>query len=208
MSENVPQKYLVRDPQGNVYGPADVASLRQWVQQGRIIAGMHIAAREDGEWIEVATHPALADLFAGAGAGQSPTASPPQAESQAPPGTVAAGPAPATYPVTPVTDAAGGPISYAPVGAQSTNVPGMLAFIAGTLSIFMLCPAWCGCPIGGLFAVAAIILGVIGLRQIKGNPERYTGRGLAVAGLALGIVMMLLYVVAIIVFIFRIAHHP
>ena len=42
MSENMP-RYQVRDPQGNVYGPAEAATLRDWVRQGRIIAGMHIA---------------------------------------------------------------------------------------------------------------------------------------------------------------------
>ena len=65
MSEVPPQMYLVRDPQGNVYGPADAATLREWVGQGRIVAGMHIAPRETREWVEVSQHPVLADLFGG-----------------------------------------------------------------------------------------------------------------------------------------------
>ena len=213
MSENVPQKYLVRDPQGNVYGPADVTTLRQWVQQGRIIAGMHIAAREDGAWIEVSAHPDLADLFRGSGPAQPVPPGITQAIPQTPPATVTAGPAAATfpaapYPVTPVADAAGVPVSYAPVQAQSTNMPGLLSLIAGAASILLSCFALC-CPIGGLFSVTAIILGAVGLHQIKAAPERYTGRGLAVGGLALGIIMTLLYIGAIIIFVVKAANnHP
>src|SRR6187401_218745 len=73
MSEVESPKYLVRDPQGNVYGPADIATLRDWVGQGRIVAGMHIAPRETREWVEVSQHPSLADLFGGPAAGEQVT---------------------------------------------------------------------------------------------------------------------------------------
>ena len=208
MSEMGSQKYLVRDPQGNVYGPAEIAALRQWVQQGRIIAGMHIAAREDGEWIEVSAHPGLADLFRGAGPAQAVTPGGSPAGPQMPQGTVAASPAATTYPVTPVSDAG----SYSLAQAQGMNMPGMLSFIAGlvaTISLFMLCLPACGCPIGGVFSITAIILGIVGLQQIKAAPERYTGRGLALAGLTMGIIVILLYVAAIVVFAVAAArHHP
>src|SRR4051794_36469993 len=62
MSELTP-KYLIRDSQGNVYGPADEAMLRDWVQQGRIVQGMDVAPRETREWIEASQPPAPADLF-------------------------------------------------------------------------------------------------------------------------------------------------
>ena len=112
------------------------------------------------------------------------------------------------YPVTPVSGSAGMPVSYAPVQAQSTNAPGLLSFIAGLLGIAVNCIPWCGCAIGGLLSITAIILGVIGLQQIKANPERYTGRGLAVAGLALGIAVILLEIVVVIVLIVFAANHP
>src|SRR4029079_14218239 len=54
------QKYLIRDPQGNVYGPADGALLREWVAQGRIVPGMGIAARETREWVGASGHPETA----------------------------------------------------------------------------------------------------------------------------------------------------
>jgi hypothetical protein len=54
------QKYLVRDPQGNVYGPADGEMLRAWVREGRIVPGMHVAPRETREWVEVSVHPETA----------------------------------------------------------------------------------------------------------------------------------------------------
>jgi Domain of unknown function (DUF4190) len=89
-------------------------------------------------------------------------------------------------------------------------VPGLLSCIAGAvglLSLLMLCIPICGCPIGGIFAITAIVLGGIALYQIKANPERYTGRGLAVAGLSMGIFVLLVYAAAIIVFIIAAARH-
>ena len=58
------QKYLIRDPQGNVYGPADAVLLREWVAQGRIVPGMAIAPRETREWVEASVHPETARAIA------------------------------------------------------------------------------------------------------------------------------------------------
>jgi hypothetical protein len=58
------QKYLVRDPQGSVYGPADGEMLRAWVREGRIVPGMHIAPRETREWVEASLHPETAGALA------------------------------------------------------------------------------------------------------------------------------------------------
>jgi hypothetical protein len=80
-------QYNVRDNQGNVYGPATTDMLRQWVREGRIVAGMHIAPEGTEQWAEVSTHPSLSDLFGNAGAA------------------VAAAP---VTPVTPVVEATGG----------------------------------------------------------------------------------------------------
>jgi len=202
MSENPMPSYLVRDPQGNVYGPADVGTLRQWVSQGRIIAGMHIAARETEEWVEVSTHPALGDLFTGTGVAQPITPAPTV------PQTSSVSPVVATFPVTPVTDSGGMPVSYAPVQSQTTNIPGLISLIAGLLSVFVICIPFCGCLSSGVFSLTAIVLGSIALYQIKANPERYTGRGLAVAGLSLGIVTIVLVCAFIVVFVVNAIRHP
>ena len=62
VSESSP-KFLVRDQEGHVYGPADEALLREWVQEGRIVVGMAIAPRETREWVDALAHPAVADLL-------------------------------------------------------------------------------------------------------------------------------------------------
>ena len=64
------QRYLIRDPQGNVYGPADAAMLRAWVREGRIIPGMGVAPQETREWVDAADHPVTAALVDGLGHGE------------------------------------------------------------------------------------------------------------------------------------------
>ena len=56
-------RYTVRDQYGNLYGPANAELLRQWAAEGRIVAGMMISTEGAAEWQDVATHPALMDLF-------------------------------------------------------------------------------------------------------------------------------------------------
>lgn len=194
MSDNT--RYQVRDPQGNIYGPADAAALREWVQQGRIVAGMHIADQADGQWVEVSVHPALADLFQGAVPGAAGAASP-------------------VATVTPVSSmptpmAVGGPMT--PTGDPGTlgydsqpprqNVLGLISLIAGAVGVAgSLCGIACclGWPLAGILGLTAVVLGAIALMQFKSEPVRYTGRGLAVAGLCLGIGSLVLVVAGVIV---------
>jgi hypothetical protein len=42
--------------------------------------------------------------------------------------------------------------------------------------------------------VLAIIFGAIALSQLKNHPDRYTGRGMAVAGFVLGLVSLAIFV--------------
>jgi hypothetical protein len=44
----------------------------------------------------------------------------------------------------------------------------------------------------GLTSILAVIFGGVALSQINKRPEELTGRGLAIAGLVLGIVMLVL----------------
>ena len=44
----------------------------------------------------------------------------------------------------------------------------------------------------GITSILAVIFGGIALSQIKNRPDELTGRGLAIAGLILGVVMMVL----------------
>jgi hypothetical protein len=319
------QKYLVRDPQGNVYGPADADMLRDWVREGRIVPGMHVAPRETREWVEVTVHPELAgalalraaelgmgvqDLPTGEALGSAPAASsppPPAPPADAPPGESPAVPAlapdvldaeivpPTTEPpaepvveLSPLTQwlpdadtpadtppadislpAQPGPAEQplatpepfpAPVPASSVpaaplpvaepprpvplpsppgppapypawspgltpaapayphdltyarpprnNVLGILSLTFGALAVPMTCG--CGCfvliPVFGslaaLMAITAIVLGSISLAQIKANPAAFRGKGMAVAGVSLGVTVLMLGILGILLTIF------
>ncbi len=63
-----------------------------------------------------------------------------------------------------------------------TNSFAMAGLIFGILSVTFMC--CCG---GFPFNVLGIIFSLIGLSQIKQQPQRYNGRGLAIAGLILSI---------------------
>lgn len=67
-----------------------------------------------------------------------------------------------------------------------TNRMGMAGFIFGLLGLFC-----CG-PIAG---VIGLILSGIGLYQIGQEPERYTGRGYAIAGVVLSIVDLIMFAI-------------
>lgn len=165
--------YLVRDAQGNIYGPAPLAVLRQWVHENRIAAGMEIAPQGSDAWQLAGTHPALVDLFGAA----TPSA-------EATPGAPAAAPAqpPAATPnpyANIATDPYAGSYSY----GATHNPWAVAALICGIVGLLPIC--------GAIGAVAALVCGIVGLSTIKANPQRYTGRGMAIAGIALGAVGLL-----------------
>lgn len=61
------------------------------------------------------------------------------------------------------------------------------SFIMGILGLFI--------PyVGSLLALTAIVLGIVSLRKIKRDPN-LTGKGLAIAGLVLGIIALILSIV-------------
>lgn len=58
-----------------------------------------------------------------------------------------------------------------------------ISLVLGILSVPM------ACCFGGLWlGLPAAILGFIGMRNADGDPDRYTGRGMAIGGLVLGII--------------------
>src|SRR5215213_9545923 len=58
-----------------------------------------------------------------------------------------------------------------------------ISLILGVASVLMIC-CWGGLPLGA----AALVTGFIGMRNADSDPTRYGGRGLAIAGMVLGIV--------------------
>jgi hypothetical protein len=99
-------------------------------------------------------------------------------------------PAAATYPTASPSHAyAPGPVMY----AQTTNGMAIAALVCGLLGIFVL----------------AMIFGYIGRRQIDDSGGRMSGRGMAVAGIVLGwigLVLFVLWIVLIIVVLAAASH--
>src|SRR4051812_13806126 len=55
--------FVVRDAGGAIYGPANAATLRQWIGEGRITGQMHVAVQGTKEFVEAAQMPELAGAF-------------------------------------------------------------------------------------------------------------------------------------------------
>ena len=68
--------------------------------------------------------------------------------------------------------------SHMPLSASQTLAAVSLGLGIGSMTI-----GWC-CYLGVLLSPAALITGFIALSQIKRDPQRYTGRGFAIAGIA------------------------
>ena len=70
------------------------------------------------------------------------------------------------------------PSSSTPLLAQQTHTLAIVSLIFGILGLVGICP--------GLGAIVAVITGGMAQREIQADPARYTGDGLAKAGLILG----------------------
>ncbi len=75
-----------------------------------------------------------------------------------------------------------------PPQQQKTNTFAIVAFVQGILSVFL------NSVLFFIPSVMAIVFGCISLSQLKQNPDQ-KGKGMAVAGLVLGIVFLILTIV-------------
>jgi hypothetical protein len=73
----------------------------------------------------------------------------------------------------------------------------VIALIAGVLSLVLVC-----CYGGIWLGVPAAILGYMGMTKADSDPDRFTGRGMAIAGLALGSISFLLSMIFVIIQLF------
>ena len=73
----------------------------------------------------------------------------------------------------------------------------IIAMVLGILSLPLVC-CWGGAWLG----IPAAIVGYLGMRNADSDPERYTGRGMAIAGLVMGIVSFLCTMIVIFLQIF------
>ena len=61
-----------------------------------------------------------------------------------------------------------------------------ISLVMGIISVFLVCCAggvWLGLP--------AAIVGFLGMKNIENNPVKYSGRGMAITGMVLGIITFL-----------------
>jgi hypothetical protein len=84
-----------------------------------------------------------------------------------------------------------GPV-MAPV--QKSNSMAVASMVLGILSLM-----FCFCCYGIPFNVLGIVFSLIALTQIRNEPERYTGKNLAVAGLVLSLLSIVLSIIFFVV---------
>jgi hypothetical protein len=75
------------------------------------------------------------------------------------------------------------------------NVLSIVSLVAGILGLLGMCLGvipvvglFCSVP-GGLFGLVAVILGIVGMNKVKTSGEK--GKGMAIAGLILGVLTLL-----------------
>ena len=73
------------------------------------------------------------------------------------------------------------PPALSVAAARRTHPLATAGFICGLLSV-----SCCACCAGELLAIVAVILSTVALLEISRQPERFEGRGLAIAGIVLG----------------------
>jgi hypothetical protein len=73
-----------------------------------------------------------------------------------------------------------------------------LALVSLGLGIGSMTIGWC-CYLGLLLAPASIIVGFIALSQIKKDPNKFTGRGLAIGGMATSAVFLALFALLMVI---------
>jgi hypothetical protein len=76
--------------------------------------------------------------------------------------------------------------------SQSLAMASMITGLSGILL------SWCFGPVPG---IAALVLGLVALSQIKKSPEKYTGKGMAITGVVIGSLTIVFYILLIIFWI-------
>lgn len=90
-----------------------------------------------------------------------------------------------------------GPFSQFPTRVVPNQTLGIVALILGISSLTI---GWC-CSSGFVLSPAALIVGFIALSQIKKDPQRYGGKGLALGGIVTAAIYLVIYIVIIMIYI-------
>ena len=156
--------YFLIGGDGKEYGPKAVVEVREWIAEGRLNVQSQIKPQGETDWVQLGSLPEFAaDLN-------------PQAAAPAP-GSLPPLPQPAAHPASPAT--------YTPTPKTGTNPMAITGMICGIISLPTLC-----CCYGMPFNILGIIFSLIGLSQLKANPQQQ-GKGMATAGLICSILSIL-----------------
>jgi hypothetical protein len=127
----------------------------------------------------------------------------PQATGYPPPppvGYPAPGYGPTGYPPPPAATPYGGAYPYAadPYDPYRSAQPGTNGMAIGAMvSSLAALPLYLGCGIGAIGSIVGVVLGIISLNQLKQSQQQ--GRGMAIAGIAVGGASLVLFVLLLII---------
>ena len=96
------------------------------------------------------------------------------------------------------TFAAPAPFPATSTFGRTNNGLAVTGMVLGILSVVTVVP--CCCCYGMPFNILGLIFSIIGLIQINTNPERYTGRGIAITGIVLSLLSLFFAVLWLIFF--------
>src|SRR6478672_13579493 len=83
-----------------------------------------------------------------------------------------------------------------PMMSSPNQTLAVISLVVGACSLTL---GWC-CSSGLLLAPASIIVGIVALVQIKGNPQLYGGKGLAIGGIAAGSLYIAIYLFLVLIY--------
>ena len=159
--------YFLIGGDGKEYGPKAAVEVREWIAEGRLNAQSEIKPQGEEEWVKLSS---LLEFAADLN---------PQAVTPSPaPESLPPLPQPAAHPAPPAT--------YTPAPKTGTNPMAITGMICGIISLPTLC-----CSSGVPFNILGIVFSLIGLSQLKVNPQQQ-GKGMATAGLICSILSVLL----------------
>jgi hypothetical protein len=158
--------YRMIGADGREYGPISADQLRQWIGQGRANAATSLLPEGATEWKPLGSLPEFSMLFA------APTPSPTPT------------PVPTSTPVTP------GVLPSYPIQPIRTNGFAIAGLVLGILSVIGFC-----CCYGLPFSISGLIFAIIAIGQINSQPERYTGKTMAIIAIVLCCLGLLIAIV-------------
>ena len=164
---------------GQKYGPINESELRQWIRQSRLGPRDLVWTESMDEWKPVADVPDLADAIP---ASQVVAATPFSQNPAGMQGGVMSGAQPGAQPGMP------GVPHYRPTYQRPPQTaPGAVtSMVCGIIGLFIPC-------IGLILGIVAIVTSNGARQKIRQRPDMYTGGGMAVTGLVLGIIDVVIW---------------